>query len=497
MHKGPHLRRVVSHLAWVSAWALTACNTLAPAPSPSLASFPEPAKGDGGIVIAQSKIILGASATTVTAAVPTSDCDGPAMSIDVMGSAATGNYVFDASGNPCPQATLLYDGRTQAGSRPADPTVNLAFVDVMGAIPGLTNTNPTPNRRASKAAPLAAIPQIKVDSQLLRDISASLPRMGDPLLQTLQQWQATDAITSSRATDADMAATRELTRMVRQVQEGSSSSAAAQLAAQLRERERQIAEEQRRHRETLARADKYRTQTFAARDSWQQEENRMASELAAAKARAAQFEELANRLKLEQQTKEKAYQDRIGTLSKSLSIAERQADANRSQLILQAAAKVAEAQALAKALQVDSDRAELAEASRLHAEANELMDKVLLSRGIVQAEPQSGNKVPLALKDVPVALQIKEKTLADILAEVLQQAAPQAGAWRADWQLSPQAQPMLKEKWSLTAEATVGEILQDLKKQLQDSGFSIQFNMFPQNRVLVITDSATPTTPAK
>ncbi len=490
----PNTLRPTRLLPWLPAATVCAAACVGGCAStshtPDTAGFPAPHKGDGGVVIAQSVMMPGVGMAG-NAGGDTSDCFGPALGVDVSGSTTGAKYVFDASGNPCAAATLMFDGRTMAGQRMADPTISLAFTDAMGGVP----LREEGNRRARKAAPLAAIAIPEV-------LKSTASKAEDPLLQTLQNWKTTDAIIGARSEEADGAATRELTRMVRMVEENSSSGAASQLAAQLRERERQIAEERRRHRETLERSAKNRSQTSTARDAWQQEEARLNTELDAAKRRAAQFEELAGRLKMEQGRKEKAYQERIGTLGKSLVVAEQQADTNRRKLILEAAAKVAEAEALAKAVQIDTEQAQLAEAARLNAEANALMDKVLVSRGVGAAspegvEPEAGpasapEALALALKDVPVAVQVKERALPDIVNEVLQQAAGQAGAWRADWQLSPAAQPVLKEKWSLTAEATVGEIFADLTRQVKTLGFTLQFNMFNQKRVVVITDTATP-----
>jgi hypothetical protein len=86
-------------------------------------------------------------------------------------------------------------------------------------------------------------------------------------------------------------------------------------------------------------------------------------------------------------------------------------------------------------------------------------------------------------------LQAKERTLPDILTEILQQAAPHSGAWRAEWQLGDKGQPLLAERWSLTAEATVGQILANLNMQVQEAhGLTLKFTPFTQTRVLVITE---------
>jgi hypothetical protein len=78
------------------------------------------------------------------------------------------------------------------------------------------------------------------------------------------------------------------------------------------------------------------------------------------------------------------------------------------------------------------------------------------------------------------------------MAEVLQQAAPHSGAWRAEWQLGEKGQKLLAERWSLTAEATLGQILASLNTQVQQEyGFGLTFTPFNQTRVLVITEAST------
>ena len=451
--------------------------------------FDAPNTNDGGIEIART-MLLNPQNTPAGGM----DCLGGGVGVAVEGREGVQNLTFDASGEPCTDAQVLFDGAQPMGQRAADPTVMIRVHDALGTMLDERPGHSTTMEKLRAAQGLPPVPEIKVSEDLLRSLNVQETESGtDPLLNTLQTWQSADDITASRSASADEAGTRTLQRMVRAAENNSSSAAAAQLAAQLRERERTLSETQRRMAETMARSAENRALTQAARDAWTTEQNRLVSELESAKARAAQFEALASRLQDENKRKEHAYSDKISTLAGSLKVAEAQADASRRQLIMQAAAKVAEAQALAEAAKIDAQSQQLAEASRLQAEANSLMDKVLMVRGAVDdmepaAGPTQAAAPTLPVLEAPVALQAKQRTLPEILTEVLQQAAPHSGAWRAEWQLGVKGQELLDERWSLTAEATVGQIIKSLGQLVQAShGFELKATPFPQTRVLVIS----------
>ncbi len=451
-----------------------------------LANFNAPAVQDGGIEIARTGMLKGASAQLAGAG----DCSGPGVGVVVESRTGRKETVFDAMGEPCDAVQVLFDGSKPSGQRAADPTVMVRVHDALGVMlderPGEVSTL----AKLRTAQGLPPVPAIKLSEELLNTLQTEPAAGPDPLLETLKGWQRTDSTLAQRSAEATEAGNRTLGRMVRAAENGSSSGAAAQLAAQLRERERTLAETQRRMAETMANSAENRAMTQAARDAWQTEQNRLSGELEAAKARAAQFEELASRLQQESQRKEAAYSDRISTLSGHLRVAEGQADASRRQLIMQAAAKIAEAQTLAQAAKIEAQTDQLAEASRLQAEANALMDKVLVAREVVaDIEPKAGPApVSLPILEAPVVLQAKQRTLPEILTEVLQQAAAHSGAWRAEWQLGVGNDAILAERWSLTAEATVGQILENLKQQVQAAhGVMLTFTPFAQTRVLVIS----------
>jgi hypothetical protein len=469
-------------LALLATTALVGCGALGYEPRGPLANFAAPQRGDGGQELTRATMLPGASRTTGKVG-SLADCYGPGLSVEVETVRGNTTMLFGNNGEECPEANVLFDGARPSGQRQADPTVAIRLHDAYGA---MLDERPTEDLPAKKS-PL----QIHLGREASMVPSATVPALPggiDPLTTTLQTWQQSDS--RMETLSGQEASRRELNRLVAQAANQSSGDAANALAAQLREQERALDEERRRHEETLKTSAQNRAMTQAQRDTWQQEQNRLQAELLTAKERASQFEQLASRLQTEKERKEAAMGERITTLSGSLKLAEQQAEVSRRELILQAAAKVAEAQALATAAKLDTQNDQLAEASRLHAQANELMDQVLLTRGEGAIEPAAGAaKADLPLTDAPIVLQAKERTLPDILTEILQQAAPHSGAWRAEWQLGDKGQPLLAERWSLTAEATVGQILANLNMQVQEAhGLTLKFTPFTQTRVLVITE---------
>ncbi len=482
---------LVSHrtclAALVAATALTGCGWLTTTkPRGPLAVFQAPQRGDGGIEIARTRMLPGAQPRSAEVG-QVADCYGPGLGVQIETSRGVQTRLFDANGEPCDAATLLFDGSRPTGQRQADPLISIRVHDSFGTILDERLDSPASSARTPMGS-LAAIPAITVTESLTE--AQADAASGDPLSDILTRWQRHDAVRAVAAESPLEADTRSLNRMVTAAVEQSSGAAAASLAAQLRDRERLLEDERRRHENTLADSAQNRALTQANRDAWQQEQNRLQSELATAQSRAQQFEQLASRLEEQKTRQEAAMGERIATLSGSLQLAEKQAESNRRDLILEAAAKVAEAQALATAARLDTQNDQLAEATRLHAQANALMDEVLLARQD-RLEPKAGPAATadLPLTEAPVVLEARERTLPDILTEVLQQAAPHSGAWRAEWQLGKQGQKLLQERWSLTAEATVGEILTQLNLQVQQvHGLRLAFTPFNQTRVLVVTE---------
>jgi len=477
------------------------------AATPPQNAFTPPQKGDGGVVIATSSLVSGVTAATTGTGQP-DDCGGPGMGVRVQTSTGTGQFLYDKNGEPCEAAHVLFDGGTPLGSRAADPAIQLTVFDSLGPLP----------RESAQPPSLTPLPRIKVTSQLVPALAAVEPAAGpaaalkapavvthiqpqkpDTLVATLTQWQAADTAAARRDAEANAAAERNLANIAKQTRDSQSDATIAKLMSQLRERERMVEEERRRNEETMARAAQNRATTTAAQQAWQQKEEQLQAELSATQQRLQQFQQLSQQLAADKASKEKAYQSKITSLNADLQAAEQQADASRRDLVLKAAAKIAEAEQLAHAAQIQEQDARLREAARLKAEAETMMDRALAIKtgnNVVVGGVGAPAAAPMALMQTPVVLHASGQTLKDILADVLKQASAQAGDWQADWQLSGKAAKLLREKWSLTAEAPVQQVLKQLAQQVHAAdGITLSFTQFNQSRLLVVTDDAA--TPAE
>lgn len=495
-------------LALAASTLLAGCAT-----GPKLAdtSFPAPRLSDEGVIIAESVLVTGISRGNSVVGT-TDDCTGPGLGVTVGTTLGDDRFLFDKNGEPCDAAQTLFDGRNAVNQRQSDPAISLKFFDgkpaTKGDLPDLPpiptirlNSELLPGQGALSLAQTADIAAIEPAAGPAPTVPATPVRMAatkpDPVLATLASWQNQDAVYAARSTEAVAAAERNLTNIVKDTRAQTEQDKMAQMMAQLRERERQVQEEQRRHTETLERAQQNRDMTVAARSAWQQKEAELESQLKATQQRLAQAEEMAQRLSQEKASKEQAYQQKLTTLSADLKAAEQQADVSRRELVLQAAAKIAEAEQLASAAKIQEQQIKLREAARLKAEAETMMDRALAMntrQNVVVGGVGAPPAVPLALMDTPVTVVANGKTLPEILIDVLKQAAPQAGAWKTDWQLAAANQKLLTEKWSLTAEAPVEQVLAQLNQQVKAAyGFPLLFTQFGQSQLLVVTEATPPT----
>jgi hypothetical protein len=470
--------RTLAAVALVST-ALTAVGCVTTS-APTQTVFSAPHANDGGVVIAESFMVPGTTTATDNSGT-TDDCAGPGLGIRVDSSTSGGNFLYDKNGEPCEAAQTVFNGSSALGSRAADPSIALSFYDQTGPIPDTLET-------------ADALPSVRVTSKLYKTTrrqGVGAPA-GDPLLATLTKWQRQDTTTVTRIDEADAAAARNLDNIAKNARDDEEGK--AQLMAKLRERERQVEEERIRNEATLERSQANRATTSAAQTAWQQKENELQAELDATRQRLAQFQQLNQRLTAEKSAKEQAYQNRISSLSADLKAAEIQSDNSRRELVMQAAAKIAEAEQLAHAAQIQEQDARLREAARLKQEAQTMMDRALAikaGQGVVVQGVGAPEAAPMALLQTPVVVHARQQTLSAILDDLLTQARPQAGKWQADWQLSAGAQRLLSEKWSLTAEAPLQDVLSQLQQQVKVAdGITLSFTQFNQSRLLVVTDAA-------
>lgn len=459
-----------------------------------------------GIIIAQSKFVPGT--TIATGLIPAPDCNGPGMGVHVQTTTGSVQDIYGPNAEPCVPSVTLFDGRFD--KRAADPAVGITFLDALGPLTGAHPMGATP--RADALPSLPPVPAIQVSSELLKDPLAQVePAAGtpptstaqntltapaqasDPLVSVLSSWQGQSTSRGAYVPDeASAAASRQLTRAVEGQNAARLQEQTTQLLASLREKERALQSEKIHNEQVQKLALESRAQTLAAQQAYSQEQSKLQSQLQATQSRLSELEALNAKLAADKARTQNTYQERIATLSSDLKSAQAQASRSRNELIREAAAKIAEAEQLANAARLSAAEANAREAARKKQEAEDMMARALdLANGksvVLNDISAPTQPAPMLLMQVPVALHIKDATPAQILEEVLKQAKPQAGEWKPDWQLPSAQSYILSEKWSLTAEAPVQQVLAQLTAQIKAAhGLTLQFTQFPQSKLLVVT----------
>jgi hypothetical protein len=452
-----------------------------------------------GVVIATTRMGVGGS---VGAGAPLdglgqpADCEGAGLNVLVESATGSHRALYDANGEPCTDARMLFDGTTPVGARAADPAVQIGFLDALGGVPMAENLPP--------------VPRIVVNSELIGDASAQpgkpvgapsdAPLANDNLTSTIRNWQTgVDSLAADAPRREGLAETEATLAAVRSLGRATSATTAqsekvATLMAQLRERERELEAAKARAEAAKSTTAQQRALTEATLAKAQQAEQTMRAELEAAKTRLTTMEAQNAQLAASKAKQEKLYQTQIATMGQDLKVAEKHAQASRNELVAQAAAKIAEAEALANAARLAEADAQAREAARLREEAETMLqramdlqnNKAVIASGLEGATPKAA---PMELMDVPVVVHAKGQTLEELLTTITKQAEPQAGAWKADFQLTKANSYILAEKWSLTAEAPVRTLLDNLTQQIQSAHkVRLKFTQFPQSRLLVVTD---------
>lgn len=469
---------------------------LLPLASHAMAERPLPVGvgGEGeGVIVTQTRINTttpggGPNSIAADAMGQPADCGGPALGITVSSVQSDQRTLYDVNGEPCNEATTMFDGTTPLGGRPADPAVQIGFVDAVGGVPHAPNLPP--------------VPRVTVNSDVLAETETKTLEapVSDPLTQTIQQWQGkTDRLAVEHAealnradTEATLAAVRNLDRQTTET--AASQQQVTMLMAQLREKERELDAAKRRASESRNYSLQQQTLTQATLTSAQQAEQQMRAELQAAKERLAASQSQAQHLTVSKAKQDKLYQQQIATLGDDLKAAEKQAAANRNELVMQAAAKIAEAEKLAEAARLAEADAKAREAARLKQEAEIMLEKAVdlqNSKAVAAAKLGEVTKAaPMPLMSVPVIVRANNQTLPDLVESILAQTKPQAGEWHAEFQLTTQNSYILSEKWSLTAETPLEKVLESLTSQIKAAhGVTLTFTQFPQSRLVIVTDN--------
>ena len=95
----------------------------------------------------------------------------------------------------------------------------------------------------------------------------------------------------------------------------------------------------------------------------------------------------------------------------------------------------------------------------------------------------------LDLQDYEVVVHEDNARLEDIMDRVIKRASGYAGPWQVKWKLKPGHDTVLDERFSLNVETSFQEFAEYLSTYMEGyRGFGLQFNIFNNERVLVITD---------
>lgn len=96
----------------------------------------------------------------------------------------------------------------------------------------------------------------------------------------------------------------------------------------------------------------------------------------------------------------------------------------------------------------------------------------------------------LRLEDAPVALDVENRTLKDVLDVIMNQARPHTGMWDVKWRLSAENKYLMKEQVNLTAETNFGEFVEFLVDRINNmTGVKLFVTVFNQSRIIVISDT--------
>jgi len=96
----------------------------------------------------------------------------------------------------------------------------------------------------------------------------------------------------------------------------------------------------------------------------------------------------------------------------------------------------------------------------------------------------------IKLSDLPIVIDVENKSLKEIVTEIVSQAAATTGPWTVKWRLKPDNLHLMDERVNLTAEAEFGAFLNMLSERVRNmTGTSLYFKTFNQSRVLMIADT--------
>lgn len=100
------------------------------------------------------------------------------------------------------------------------------------------------------------------------------------------------------------------------------------------------------------------------------------------------------------------------------------------------------------------------------------------------------NASNIVLDDIPIVVDVENRSLKEVVTEIVSQAADTTGPWTVKWRLKPENMGLLDERVNLTAEAPFGRFVSLLSERIRNmSGVQIYFKTFQQARVVMIADT--------
>ncbi|PPR08700.1 MAG: hypothetical protein CFH44_00796 [Proteobacteria bacterium] len=96
----------------------------------------------------------------------------------------------------------------------------------------------------------------------------------------------------------------------------------------------------------------------------------------------------------------------------------------------------------------------------------------------------------VALEEAPLIVHVEDEKFEDLLLRSLNRASVHSGPWQLKWKLAKENENLLFTKFSLDAETTFGQFVNNVKAYILNyNGVQLQFRLFKEKRVLIVSDS--------
>lgn len=426
------------------------------------------------------------------------DCYGPAVGVETTSVQGEHTDYYSANGEPCPQAEMIFNGDHSASQRGTPPGIRLAFWD------GSQNPEVAAPRHKTTSPddmPPARTPEdFALSGMLPRQQQQPAQNNGLALEGTIERWQTLNHI-SAGVQDWEKMLDMPLGEVLKTHQQTinelsteiastkADKEAIARTKAALEAEKEALAAQKKELASKLRQAEVQAQERQAALDQKIQELQTRLED----RARQDRYETEAEKRKQDDLRR------RILDMKQELQRVQQQAGQTERSLMLAAAEKVAEAGRLAYAARLSEQKRLQLQADQKAMESNHLRQRANLmgqANGItssirtlpVQAQqPHNVSRQAPRLQDMPVAINVKDMPLQELMKTILTEAV---GSWDVDWQLTPGHENLREEKWSLTAEATAGEVMAHVARKVEAThGIQLDFTPFYRLNTLVVTDS--------